>query len=596
MKKELIRNFSIIAHIDHGKSTLADRMLEVTHSVQKRALQEQMLDNMELERERGITIKASAVRIFFTARDGKKYQLNLIDTPGHVDFSYEVAKSLSACEGALLLIDAAQGIEAQTVANFYLAVEQKLKILPVINKIDLPHAHPEVITHQIQDVLCIDEPPLLSSAKAGKGIEEILEAIIAKVPPPVGSSKNSLQALIFDSVFDSYKGVVIYIRVVNGKITPNMDIMLMNSGKKYEVLEIGVFTPAPEKVSSLSCGEVGYICCNIKDPADVLIGDTVTDFRHQAEEPLSGFKENLPLVYAGIYPVNSTDFDHLRDSLHKLKLTDFGFVFETESSPSLGFGFRCGFLGLLHMDIVQERLEREFELNLIATTPSVVYRIKLTNGTTKEVDNPAKFPEIQQIELIEEPYIRAFMIVPHDCLGHVLTLAQTKRGIHKSKEFLDEQRMMLTYEFPLAEIIVDFYDKLKSITRGYGSLDYEVIGYRYTKLVKLEILINGDPCDALSFLVHKDNAQYKGRQVVTKLRQLIPRQLYEVAIQAAIGSRVISRETVKAMGKNVTAKCYGGDISRKRKLLEKQKQGRKRMKQFGKVQIPQEAFMAVLKI
>ncbi|MCK4993869.1 MAG: translation elongation factor 4 [Candidatus Omnitrophica bacterium] len=596
MKKELIRNFSIIAHIDHGKSTLADRMLEVTHSVNKRELQEQMLDNMELERERGITIKASAVRIFFTASDGKKYQLNLIDTPGHVDFSYEVAKSLSACEGALLLVDAVQGIEAQTVANFYLAVEQKLKILPVINKIDLHHARPDVITHQIQDILCIDETPLLSSAKQGSGIVEILEAVVQKVPCPEGSSKDLLQALIFDSVFDSYKGVIVYVRVVNGKIIPNMEIMLMNSGKKFEVLEIGVFTPTPLKVNSLSCGEVGYICCNIKDPADVLIGDTVTDFRHQAKEALPGFKKNLPLVYAGLYPVSSTDFDHLRDSLHKLKLTDFGFVFETESSPSLGFGFRCGFLGLLHMDIVQERLEREFELNLIATTPSVVYRIKLINGTTYEVDNPAKFPETQQIEVIEEPYIRAFMIVPHDCLGPVMALAQTKRGIHKSKEFLDEQRMMITYEFPLAEIIVDFYDKLKSITRGYGSLDYEVIGYRYTKLVKLDILINGDPCDALSFLVHKDNAQYKGRQVVTKLRQLIPRQLYEVAIQAAIGSRIISRETVKAMGKNVTAKCYGGDISRKRKLLEKQKAGRKRMKQFGKVQIPQAAFMAVLKI
>ncbi len=596
MKKELIRNFSIIAHIDHGKSTIADRMLEITHSVQKRELHEQMLDNMELERERGITIKASAVRIFFKASDGKKYQLNLIDTPGHVDFSYEVAKSLSACEGALLLVDAAQGIEAQTVANFYLAVEQKLKIIPVVNKIDLPHAHPEVITHQIQDVLCIDEQPLLASAKLGKGITEILETVVEKIPPPKGSSKNPLQALIFDSVFDSYKGVIIYVRVINGKIEPDMFVMLMNSGKKYEVLETGVFTPSPQKVDSLSCGEVGYICCNIKDPADVLIGDTVTDFKSPAEKPLHGFKKNLPLVYSGLYPVNSKDFDHLRDCLHKLKLTDFGFVFETESSPSLGFGFRCGFLGLLHMDIVQERLEREFELNLIATTPSVIYRIKLTNGSTIEVDNPAKFPEPQQIDFIEEPYIRAFMIVPHDCLGLVMSLAQSKRGIHKSKEFLDEQRMMLTYEFPLAEIIVDFYDKLKSITRGYGSLDYEVIGYRYTKLVKLDILINGTPCDALSFLVHKDNAHYKGRQIVTKLREVIPRQLYEVAIQAAIGSRVISRQTVKAMGKNVTAKCYGGDISRKRKLLEKQKLGRKRMKQFGKVQIPQEAFMAVLKI
>lgn len=596
MKKDRIRNFSIIAHIDHGKSTLADRMLELTNAVEKRELHEQMLDNMDLERERGITIKASAVRIFYKAKDGKKYQLNLIDTPGHVDFSYEVAKSLSACEGALLLIDAAQGIEAQTVANFYLAIEQDLKIIPVINKIDLPHASPDAITHQIQDVLCIDETPLTASAKMGKGVSEILDAVVEKVPPPKGSEKNKLQALIFDSVFDSYKGVVVYVRVVNGKILPNTFIVLMNSGKRYEVLEVGVFTPNPVKVDSLECGEVGYICCNIKDPAEVLIGDTITNFKDQAEKPLPGFKKNHPLVFSGLYPVNSKDFDRLRDCLHKLKLTDFGFVFETESSPSLGFGFRCGFLGLLHMDIVQERLEREFNLNLIATTPSVIYKIKLSNGKTESVDNPSKFPEPQHIEYIEEPYIRAFMIVPHDCLGLVMTLAQSKRGIHKSKEFLDEQRMMLTYEFPLAEIIVDFYDKLKSITRGYGSLDYEVIGYRPTKLVKLDILINGAPCDALSFLVHKDNAQYKGRQVVNKLRELIPRQLYEVAIQAAIGSRVISRQTVKAMGKNVTAKCYGGDISRKRKLLEKQKMGRKRMKQFGKVQIPQEAFMAVLKI
>jgi len=596
MKNDSIRNFCIIAHIDHGKSTLADRILELTESVNRREFHAQMLDDMELERERGITIKASAVRIFYNAKDGKKYQLNLIDTPGHVDFSYEVSKSLSACEGALLLIDAAQGIEAQTVANFYLAVEQNLKIIPVINKIDLPHAHPENLKHQIKDVLCIEDEPLLASAKLGTGIIEILDAVVEKIPSPQGENEKSLQALIFDSVFDPYKGVIIYLRLINGEILPNMRISLMDSGKKYEVLEVGVFTPHPEKVDRLSCGEVGYICCNIKDPAEVLIGDTVTDFKHQAKNPLPGFKKHLPLVYAGLYPVNSKDFDHLRVALQKLKLTDFGFVYERESSPSLGFGFRCGFLGLLHMDIVQERLEREFELNLIATTPSVIYKIKLTNGELISVDNPSKFPEPQQIDLIEEPYIKAFMIVPHDSLGQVMTLAQSKRGVHKSKEFLDEQRMMLTYEFPLAEVVVDFYDKLKSITRGYGSLDYEVIGYRATKLVKLDILINGACCDALSFLVHKDNAQFKGHQIVTKLRELIPRQLYEVAIQAAIGSRVIARANVKAMGKNVTAKCYGGDITRKRKLLEKQKLGRKRMKQFGKVQIPQEAFMAILKI
>ncbi|MBU4305917.1 MAG: translation elongation factor 4 [Candidatus Omnitrophica bacterium] len=596
MKTQDIRNFCIIAHIDHGKSTLADRLLQITSAVDIREFHDQMLDDMEIERERGITIKASAVRINYVAKDGKKYQLNLIDTPGHVDFSYEVTKSLSACEGALLLIDAAQGIEAQTVANFYLANNQNMKILPVINKIDLPHAQPEAVTHQIQDVLCLDEPPILTSAKEGKGIEEILEAVVKKIPHPAGSVTNPLQALIFDSVFDNYKGVVVYVRVVNGCITPRMNISFMSNGKRYEVLETGILTPRPKKVTQLSAGEVGYICCNIKDPAEVMIGDTVTDFKNPAAKPLPGFKRKLPLVFCGLYPVNSKDFDHLRDALQKLKLTDFGFVFEQESSSSLGFGFRCGFLGLLHMDIVQERLEREFNVNLIATTPSVVYRVKKTNKETVEVDNPAKFPEPQFIEHIEEPYIKSFMIVPHDSLGVVMSLAQARRGIHIGKEFLDEQRMMLTYEFPLAEVIVDFYDKLKSLTKGYGSFDYEFIEYRMTKLVKLDILINGTPCDALSFLVHKDNAQYKGRQLVTKLREVIPRQLYEIAIQAAIGSRVIARETIKPMGKNVTAKCYGGDISRKRKLLEKQKLGRKRMKQFGKVQIPQEAFLAVLKI
>ncbi len=596
MKQEFIRNFCIIAHIDHGKSTLADRLLEITRTIEKRDFHDQMLDDMDLERERGITIKASAVRIIYAARDGIKYQLNLIDTPGHVDFSYEVTKSLSACEGALLLIDASQGIEAQTVANYYLACNQKLKIIPVINKIDLPHAEIEVVKHQLQDVLCLDTPPILASAKIGTGTTEILETIVQSVPPPAGDVKNTLQALIFDSVFDNYKGVVVYVRIVDGRIAPKMNVMFMSSGKRYEVLETGIFVPQMEKVDELSCGEVGYICCNIKDPAEVLIGDTVTDFKNPVKEPLPGFKKNQPLVFCGLYPINSKDFDRLRDALLKLKLTDYGFVFEQESSPSLGFGFRCGFLGLLHMDIVQERLEREFELNLIATTPSVVYKVLKTDGKIIDVDNPAKFPEPQYIAHIEEPYIRSFMIIPHDTLGLVMNLAQSKRGLHISKEFLDEQKMMVTYEFPLGEIIVDFYDKLKSLTRGYGSLDYELIGYQVTKLVKLDILINGTPCDALSFLIHKDNAQYKGRQVVSKLRELIPRQLYEVAIQAAIGSRVIARETVKPMGKNVTAKCYGGDISRKRKLLEKQKMGRKRMKQFGKVQIPQEAFMAVLKI
>jgi len=596
MKKEYIRNFSIIAHIDHGKSTLADRFLEITKTIEKRELKEQVLDNMELERERGITIKASAVRITYRAENGNTYQFNLIDTPGHVDFSYEVAKALSACEGAVLLIDAAQGIEAQTVANFYLARNQNLVIIPVINKIDLSHAQPDVVRHQIHDVLGLEQTPLLASAKQGTGTAEILEKIVSNIPSPSGSEQETLQALIFDSVFDNFKGVIVYVRVFNGNIAPGMHIMLMSTGKRYEVLETGIFTPGPKKVDSLSCGEVGYLCGNIKDPQEILTGDTITDAKYPAAEPLPGFKKKHPLVFCGLYPVNSKDFDHLRDALGKLKLTDFGFVFEQESSPSLGFGYRCGFLGLLHMDIVQERLEREFELNLIATTPNVVFRVQKTNGEVVDIDTPSKFPEPQHITHINEPYIKSFMIVPHDCLGAVMNLAQSKRGIHINKEFLDETRMMLTYEFPLGEIIVDFYDKLKSVTRGYGSFDYEFIGYRPTKLVKLDILINGVPCDALSFLVHKDNAFYKGRQIVTKLKELIPRQLYEVAIQAAIGSRVIARQTVKPMGKNVTAKCYGGDITRKRKLIEKQRMGRKRMKQFGKVQIPQEAFMAILKI
>ncbi len=596
MKIKNIRNFSIIAHIDHGKSTLADRLMEITQSIEKRGFHDQMLDNMELERERGITIKASAVRIYYNAKDGQRYQLNLIDTPGHVDFSYEVAKSLSACEGALLLVDAAQGIQAQTVANFYLATEQNLKIIPVINKIDLPHAQPDLVANQIHDVLCIEDESMLTSAKDGKGAVEILERIVRDIPYPSGDADNPLQCMIFDSMFDNYKGVIVYLRVVNGIIEPKMHVSFMDSGKRYEVLETGIFNPKLEKVERLSCGEVGYIVCNIKDPAEVLIGDTVTDFKNPAEKPLPGFKKVHPLVFCGLYPVSSVDFDNLRDALYKLKLTDYGFVFEQESSPSLGFGFRCGFLGLLHMDIVQERLEREFEISLIATAPSVVYRVLKTNGDLVEIDNPAKFPEPNYIEDIEEPYIKAFMILPEDCMGVVMALCQSKRGIYMNKEFLDEQRIMITYEFPLGEVIVDFFDKLKSITRGYGSLDYEVIGYRITKLVKLDILINGEPCDALSFLVFRDNAQSKGRQIVSKLRELIPRQLYEVAIQAAIGAKVIARENVKAMGKNVTAKCYGGDISRKRKLLEKQKMGRKRMKQFGKVQIPQEAFRAILQI
>ncbi|MFH2144717.1 MAG: translation elongation factor 4 [Candidatus Omnitrophota bacterium] len=596
MKKEFIRNFCIIAHIDHGKSTLADRFLEITNTVDKRNFYNQMLDSMELERERGITIKASAVRMEYRAKDGNIYQLNLIDTPGHVDFSYEVAKSLAACEGALLLIDASQGIEAQTVANFYLASEQHLKILPVINKIDLAHAQTDAVRHQIKDILGIEEEPVLTSAKLGTDTDKILEKVVSQIPPPQGEPDAPLQALIFDSEFDTFKGVIVYLRIVNGCIEPKMKVLFMRTGKDYEVQETGIFKPSPQKIDKLCCGEVGYICCNIKTPEEVLIGDTVTAENNPAKESLPGFKKKQPLVFCGLYPVNSKDFDQLRTALNKLKLTDYGFIFEPESSPSLGFGFRCGFLGLLHMDIVQERLEREFSLDLVTTTPSVVYRVIQTDEKVLNVDCPSKFPSITQVKHIEEPYVKAFMIIPLESMSLIIEIARDKRGIFIGKEFLDEERVMLTYEFPLSEIIVDFYDKLKSLTKGYGSLDYELIGYRMTKLIKLDILINGEICDALSFLLHKDNVQFKARQLVAKLRELIPRQLYEVAIQAAIGGKVIARENVKPLGKNVTAKCYGGDITRKKKLLKKQKMGKKRMKQFGKIQIPQEAFRAVLKI
>ncbi len=596
MKQEKIRNFCVIAHIDHGKSTLADRFLELTGTIPDRERQEQVLDAMEIERERGITIKASAVRMSYKSPEGEEYQLNLIDTPGHVDFSYEVSKALSACEGTLLLIDAAQGVEAQTVANFFLASDQNMKIIPVINKIDLPHADVDNVKRQLQDIFLIEEEPILVSAKLGQGAEEALKRVVEKVPPPSGSQEKPLQALVFDSEFNNYKGVVVYIRMKNGYIEPGMNVTFMATGNQYEILEVGVFRPAADKVKRLNCGEVGYICCNIKDPADVKIGDTVTLTKHPAASALPGFRKISPMVFSGLYPVNSVDFERLRDALGKLHLTDAGLIYEQESSPSLGYGFRCGFLGLLHMDIVQERLEREFQLDLIATIPGVIYRVHLTDGSVIDVDSPAKFPDVTRIETIEEPYIKAFLIITADSIGPVMSLCQEKRGTYVNKEFLDQQRIMLTYEFPLAEIIIDFYDKIKSLTRGYGSLDYEVIGYRATDLVKMDILINGEPCDALSFLVHRSQSQFKGRQVATKLRQLIPRQLFPVAIQAAIGSRVIARENVSAMGKNVTAKCYGGDISRKRKLWDKQKEGRKRMKQFGKVQIPQEAFRAVLKV
>jgi len=594
--KSLIRNFCIIAHIDHGKSTLADRLLVKTGAISQREFHDQMLDGMDLERERGITIKAKAVRLTHTA-GGKSYILNLIDTPGHVDFTYEVSKALAACEGALLVVDAAQGVEAQTVANLYLAREHNLVIIPIINKIDLPSADPERVRQQLKETLHLtDIEPILASAKSGIGVDEIMRVIVDKIPPPKGEKDNPLQALIIDSSFDTFKGVVVYIRLKNGSIKKGMRIKMMGTGRVYDIEEVGVFKPAPEVVDELSCGEVGYITCNIKDPKEVHVGDTVTDFRRPASEALAGYKKVRPLVFCGLYPVNAKDFPFLRDALEKMELSDSSFIYEVESSVSFGFGFRCGFLGLLHMEIIQERLEREYGLNLIATTPSVVYKIKKTSGETVEIENPSKLPAPQEIEHIEEPFIRAFIISPADSLGNVMQLCQERRGIYKSTEYLDPTRAMLVYEFPLSEIIVDFYDKIKSMTRGYGSLDYEFKEYIPSELVKLDILINGKPCDALSFIVHRDNAYNKGNQLVSKLKELIPRQLFEVALQAAIGSKIIARETVRPVGKNVTAKCYGGDITRKRKLWEKQKEGKKRMKQFGTVEIPQEAFMAVLKL
>ncbi len=592
-----IRNFSIIAHIDHGKSTLADRILEHTGAIDSRTFHNQLLDDMELEQERGITIKASAVKIKYKSKDGKEYILNLIDTPGHVDFSYEVSKSLRACEGVLLLVDAAQGVEAQTVANAFLAVEHNLAIIPVINKIDLPTADPEKVKKQIHTVFGIDEKEvILASAKAGIGITEILEAVIERVPQPEGEPGNPLQALVFDSQYDTYRGVIIYVRVFNGVLKKGMKIRMMVTGRDYEVLEIGTLTPKPVAGEILNTGEVGYICCNIRTAKDVENGDTVTDALRPCAQALPGYKKIRPMVFAGIYPVNSKDFQSLKDALEKLQLNDASLVFEVESSPSIGFGFRCGFLGLLHMEIVQERLEREYDMNLVITTPSVVYKIVTTAGETVEIDNPAKMPPVTQIQEILEPFVTASMVVPPANMGAILEMSEKKRGVYKSTEYISEDRVKIVYEFPLSEIIVDFYDNIKSATKGYGSFDYELSGHREGNVVKLDILINNEICDSFSSMVHHEKAQAKGRVLCEKLKELIPRQLFEVAIQAAVGGKIISRETVKPMGKNVTSKCYGGDISRKRKLWEKQKEGKKRMKQFGKVEIPQEAFLAALKV
>jgi GTP-binding protein LepA len=592
-----IRNFSVIAHIDHGKSTLADRFLELTGALQAREMEAQVLDAMDLERERGITIKAHPVCLHYTANDGQKYVLNLIDTPGHVDFSYEVTRSLAACEGALLLVDASQGVEAQTLANAYLAVENNLEIIPVINKIDLPGAQPEEARRQITEIIGLDgDHALLASAKVGTGVPEILEAIVARLPPPAGDPAAPLKALIFDSWYDAYRGVVIVIRVIDGTIRPGMKIRLMAEGQDYETLQVGIFTPKAIVADELGVGEVGFLVANIKKISDAKIGDTITETTRQAVEAFPGFKTLKPMVFAGFYPVEGHKYAELRDALEKLRLNDASFFYEPETSIALGFGFRCGFLGLLHMEIVQERLEREFDVDLVTTAPGVLYRVKTTDGVVQEIDSPAKLPDAGQIEVIEEPVITAMILTPAEHVGGILQLCQDKRGVQKTLEYLASDRVLITYELPFNEVVLDFYDKLKTISRGYASLDYHVTGYWPSPLVKLDILVNGDPVDALSIIVHRDMAYDRGRLLASKMRELIPRQMFEVAIQAAIGGRIIARESVKAMRKNVLAKCYGGDISRKRKLLEKQKEGKKRMKRVGKVDIPQEAFLAVLKM
>lgn len=587
-----LRNFSIIAHIDHGKSTLADRFLLETNAISQREFHDQFLDDMELERERGITIKARAVRIKF-----HDYYLNLIDTPGHVDFTYEVSKSLAACEGVILLVDAAQGVEAQTVTNYYLAKERNLLIIPVITKTDLPSADIPRVRREIAQMLqAKEEDVLTASAKKGEGITGILEAIIKRVPPPAGDPKAPLQALIFDSRYDSYRGVITYIRVMEGTVKTGDKIKLMQSGYAYELLEIGVFTPHEKAVSELGPGEVGYLNANIKDVSHVHIGDTVTNADQSATEPLPGYAPVKPMVYCGLYPVNSKDYTALRDSLGKLKLNDSSFVYEAETSASLGFGFRAGFLGLLHMDVIRERLEREFDLNLIITAPNVVYRVVQTDGTELLLDNPTKLPPQNHIQLFEEPYIDARILIPTQSLGAIMKLCQDRRGIYVSTEYIDPSRAMLTYQIPFAEIVLDFYDKIKSITSGYGSLNYEFIGFQESDLVKMDVLINGNPVDALSMITVREKAYYRGKTLVEKLKEVIPRQLFEVVIQAAIGSKIIARDSLRPLSKNVTAKCYGGDITRKRKLWEKQKEGKKKMKRIGKIDLPQEAFMTILEV
>ena len=597
MKQERIRNFCIIAHIDHGKSTLADRIIEYTGTLTKREMVDQVLDTMDLERERGITIKLQSVRLSYKAQDGQEYILNLIDTPGHVDFSYEVSRSLAACEGAVLVVDAAQGIEAQTLANVYLALEHDLEIIPVINKIDLPNADPERVKKEIEDLIGLDaSEAILCSAKEGIGIPEILEAVVTKIPSPQGDENKPLQALIFDSHYDPYRGAISHLRVVEGTLRKGMNIQMMSTGKVFEVTEVGVFTPAMTQVEQLKPGEVGFLAASIKNVKDTRVGDTITSAENPASKPLPGYKKVTPMVFCGLYPIETNDYPDLRDALEKLKLNDASLLFEPETSTALGFGFRCGFLGLLHMEIIQERLEREYRLGLITTAPSVIYRVVKTNGEVVMVDNPANLPAPQNIEKLEEPYVEATMMVPTDFVGPVMELAQERRGTFINMEYLAQTRVMLKYELPLSEIVYDFFDQLKTRTRGYASLDYELKGYKESNLVKLDILVNNEVVDALSCIVHRDKAYTRGRALVTKLRSLIPRQMFEVPIQAAIGNKVIARETVKALRKSVLDKCYGGDVTRKKKLLEKQKEGKKRMKQVGSVEIPQEAFMAVLSL
>ncbi|WP_407928619.1 translation elongation factor 4 [Alkalihalobacterium elongatum] len=596
-RRSKIRNFSIIAHIDHGKSTLADRILEKTSALTQREMKEQILDSMDLERERGITIKLNAVQLTYKASDGEEYIFHLIDTPGHVDFTYEVSRSLAACEGALLIVDAAQGIEAQTLANVYLALDNDLEILPVINKIDLPSAEPERVKKEVEDVIGLDaSDAVLASAKNGIGIEEILEQVVEKVPAPTGDPEAPLKALIFDSLYDSYRGVIAYIRIIEGTVKPGQKVKMMATGKEFEVNEVGVYTPKPTRRDELTVGDVGFLTASIKNVSDCRVGDTVTLAETPADKPLPGYRKMNPMVFCGIYPIDTADYNDLREALERLQLNDASLQFEPETSQALGFGFRCGFLGLLHMEIIQERIEREFNIDLITTAPSVVYHVYQTDGEVLEIDNPSKMPDPQKIERIEEPYVKAKVMVPNDYVGAVMELCQGKRGIFIDMQYLDENRVSIVYDIPLSEIVYDFFDQLKSNTKGYASFDYELIGYKESKLVKMDILLNAEKVDALSVIVHRDSAYDRGKIIVEKLKELIPRQQFEVPVQASLGQKIIARSTIKAMRKNVLAKCYGGDISRKRKLLEKQKEGKKRMKSVGSVEVPQEAFMAVLRM